>query len=134
LTVDVETELISVAVDDGLLGGHISTRLPEGFEALLPYATLRRAPGSRYEDVNTKRLEVCRLQIDSYADDDTAAFTAIAAVLAWLCTQEGQLLVTIFVTAVDVPQTPQWAPDPDSARPHYMAHVLVYAHATAPAS
>lgn len=130
MTVDVETELVGNLVADDVLDGHVSTELPDDFETLLPYVTLRRAPGSRYVDTNTKRLEICRLQVDSYDDDGTSAFTAIAAVLTAIEAIEGTLLDTIFVTAVDVPQTPQWSPDPDSARPHYMAHVLVYGHAT----
>lgn len=132
MTVDVETELVGRLVDDGMTS--ISTRHPDDFADLLPYRTLRRAPGSRYEDTNTKRLEVVRLQLDSYSDDDTEAFTAMAELLAAICELEGTTLGTIFVTAVDVPQTPQWAPDPDSARPHYLAHVLVYAHAASAGS
>jgi hypothetical protein len=131
LTLDVETELVARLVTDSVLDGHISTLLPDDFETLLPYGTLRRAPGSRFEDINTRRLEIVRLQIDSYADDGTAAFAAIAELLDAISAIEGEELDTIFVTAVEIPQSPQWSPDPDSARPHYLAHVLVYAHPAA---
>lgn len=134
MIVDLETEFVADLVEAEVLDGHVSTELPDNFETLLPYGTLRRAPGSRFEDANTKRLEVVRLQVDTYGETGTSAFAAMAELLEAINATEGALLATIFVTAVDIPQTPQWAPDPDSARPHYMAHVLVSAHATVSAS
>lgn len=127
---DVETETITKLVTDTVLGGHISSRLPDDFESKLPYGTLRRAPGSRYVDTNTKRLEVVRLQANTYAaiDDDVAAFDAMTDLVDALLALEGSTIGSMFVTAVDVPQTADWAPDPESARPGYRGFVTIYAH------
>lgn len=128
---DVETETISKLVTDTVLGGHVSTRLPDDFESKLPYGTLRRAPGSRYIDTNTKRLEVVRLQVNTYSEiaNDTAALDAMTELVDALVALEGSIVGSLFVTAVDVPQTADWAPDPDTARPGYRSFVTIYAHA-----
>lgn len=130
---DVETEVIAHLVDEVILGGHISSRLPTDFASLLPYVTLRRAPGSRYIDANTKRLEAVRLQANSYGEigDDAAAFGAIKTVIEAIETLEGTTVGALFITGVEVPQTPDWAPDPNSdpERPGYRSFLTIYAHA-----
>lgn len=128
--IDLETEIVTQLVTDDVLGGHLSTRLPKGFEELLPYATLRRAPGSRYIDENTKRLEAVRLQANTYAakDEDVDAFAAMKTLVEAIEALEGTTVGAAFITAVDVAQTPEWAPDPESDRPGYRGFVTIYAH------
>lgn len=127
---DVETELVAKLVDDGVLAGHVSSRLPADFESNLPYGTLRRAPGGRYIDENTRRLEFARLQLNTYGehDGDVGAFTAMSSLVAALIAMEGTQVGALFITGVEIGQTADWAPDPDTSRPGYRSFVSIYVH------
>lgn len=134
MTVDLETAITGELVANSVLAGNISTRWPRNYQDRLPYATIQRAPGSRFEDVNTRRLEAVRLIIKTLAgeDHDIDAFEAMAALLDALSDLEGQGFRGVFVTSVDIPQSPQWSPDPDTELPGYLAYVIVHAHVYAP--
>lgn len=127
---DLETAIISALVDENTLDGNLSGKLPKDFATKVPYGTLRRAPGSRYIDTNTKRLEVVRLQANIWGemDEEVATFEAMKGLIDAIVSLEGTAVGGMFVTAVDVPQTPQWSPDPETERPGYLSFVMVYAH------
>lgn len=134
---DIETALIAELVDNDVLDGHLSTRLPRDFAEHLPYGTLKRAPGSRYIDTNTLTLEAVRLQLNTYgeqvADGDAGAFAAMGSLITAIVELEGIGLgdpAAIFITNVDV-TPPWWYPDPDTERPGYIGFVSVFAKAYA---
>jgi len=128
---DLETKLVTALVEAEVLGGHLSTRLPTNFADLLPYGTLRRAPGSAYVDSQTQTLEKVRLQLNTYGPigGDTEAFAAMATLTEALSELAGTGFAGIFITNVDITQTPAWSPDPESERPGYLAFAIIFVKA-----
>lgn len=127
-TIDLETKLVTALIDDNVLDGNVSTRLPRDFADRLPYGLLARAPGSHIVDENTKTLEAVRLQLNTYADDDVAAFEAMAALIAGIEAREGLGLgdpPDAFVSYVTI-TPPWWYPDPETERAGYLGYATVF--------
>lgn len=125
---DIETELVQYL--NGLYAPPLewSTRLPRDWEDRLPYGTLRRAPGGAHVDQDTQWLEAARLQVDTYDTTDVGAFEATTAGIDALNDAVGQPFGTLVLTSMRVSQTPQWLPDLDTNRPHYVTFLIAHAH------
>lgn len=130
---DVETALVGYLVDAGALGGNISTELARDLETRLAagevIGRLHRAPGSTFVDQDTGRLEAIRLQLETYGRTGVFAFAAMAELVSVLAGAVDADLTDVVITSVRIPNGPQWAPDPDTDHPRYLAFAIVHAHA-----
>lgn len=121
-----------------LLGSadRIGTELPDGFDdpspimpGELPRLRLTRYAGGGPRDRATHRLDLARLQVDSYAEDKAEAFDAAALSHRRLLALAGQTVAPYgFVSAVETTLGLGWQPDPDTRLPRYLYTVEITAH------